>query len=312
MQTTTAHATRADSLTPHEFEFVRALLHERSAMVLEPHKQYLAESRLGLLAQAHGFADARAVLDAMRSDRTLQDAFVEGATINETSFFRDGHPFVAMQRHLLPAIARRRRASRQINVWCAACSSGQEPYSVAMLLHDHFAALRSWNVTIYATDLSKAMVARTREGVYSQIEVLRGLTPAALERHFDREGTAWRVRPHLRERVRSKQLNLTDPWHGLPQMDLVLLRNVLIYFDGATKDRTLERMGRQVREDGFLMLGGSETTFGTRGAFRRETHGRTAFYVRQAQNLTPAHRGTGTRYGFPGGAPHAGQGDLSR
>ncbi len=289
-----------DSLTQAEFEYVRVLLYERSAMVLEPHKQYLVESRLGPICQSQGFGDTHAFLSRMRSDRALQDAFVEGMTINETSFFRDGHPFAAMQRHLLPQIVQRRQQSRQINIWCAACSSGQEPYSVAMLIRDHFSMLSGWNVSIYATDLSKAMVARTREGVYSQIEVMRGLKPTILDRHFEQNGTMWRVRPELKRMVKSKQLNLTDDWPGLPEMDLVLLRNVLIYFDGTTKEQILHKMTDHVREGGYLMLGGSETTFGMRGAFERETAGRTAFYVRKAQNLTPAHRGTGARYTFMG------------
>ncbi len=288
------------SLTPPDFEFVRALLYERSAMVLEPHKQYLVESRLGPISQSQGFDDSHTFLARMRSDRALQDAFVEGMTINETSFFRDGHPFAAMQQRLLPEIIRRHQQSRKITIWCAACSSGQEPYSVAMLLRDHFPQLAGWNVTIFATDLSKAMVARTREGVYSQIEVMRGLKPTVLSRHFEKQDTMWRVRPELRQMVKSKQLNLTDPWPGLPQMDIVLLRNVLIYFDGQTKERILQQMTSTVREGGYLMLGGSETTFGMRGAFERETAGRTAFYVRKPQNLTPAHKGTGTRYAFMG------------
>jgi chemotaxis protein methyltransferase CheR len=300
MLTTVASSARRGTLSPPEFEFVRSLLYERSAMVLEPHKQYLAESRLGPIALSQGYEDASAFLADMHSNRDLQDAFVEGMTINETSFFRDGHPFAAMQQHLLPSIVRRRQQSRQINIWCAACSSGQEPYSVAMLLRDHFSALRGWKITIYATDLSKAMVARTREGVYSQIEVMRGLKPSVLDRHFTQEGTMWRVRPELREMVRSKQLNLTDAWHGMPEMDFVLLRNVLIYFDGPTKEKVLEQMSTRVREGGFLMLGGSETTFGLRGAFERETHDRTAYYVRKAKTLTPMHRGTGTRYAFMG------------
>ncbi len=269
------------SLGAPDFEFIRNLLYTRSAMVVEPHKAYLVESRLSqLLRDKFAGHTQESLLVAMRTDRRLQDAFVEAMTVNETSFFRDIHPFETLKDHLIPDLMQQRSVSRVLNVWCGASSSGQEPFSLAMLLHDAFPQLRAWAVKILATDLSQEMVTRTRLGTYSRIEVVRGLTPDLLKRHFVPVGDQFQVRAELRRMVEARALNLIADWGALPKLDLVCLRNVLIYFDARTKHSIIEKMAGVIRPGGVLMLGGSETVFGLDAQFRREVHGRTMYYRR--------------------------------
>ncbi len=277
-----SRATRSDpSFSAADFEFVRNLLYTRSAMVVEPHKAYLVESRLTqLLRDTFTTHTRESMLAAMRHDRRLQDAFVEAMTVNETSFFRDTHPFESLKDHILPDLLQQRRISRVLNVWCAASSSGQEPYSLAMLLRDAFPSLASWTVKILATDLSQEMVMRTKLGTYSRIEVVRGLTPDLLKRHFLPMGEQFQVKADLRRLVEARAVNLIGPWPSMPKMDLVCLRNVLIYFDAKTKRAIIDQMADVIKPGGVLMLGGAETVFGLDTSFTREVHGRTMVYRR--------------------------------
>ncbi len=264
-----------------DFAFIRDLLYTRSALVVEPHKAYLIESRITqLLREAFTSHTRESLLAAMRHDRRLQDAFVEAMTVNETSFFRDTHPFVSLKDHIIPDLSRQRYISRVLNIWCAASSSGQEPYSLAMLLRDAFPGLASWSVKILATDLSQEMVMRTRLGTYSRLEVVRGLTPDLLKRHFLPVGDSFQIKADLRRLVEAKTVNLIAPWPAMPKMDLVCLRNVLIYFDAKTKRTVIDKMADVIRPGGILMLGGSETVFGLDASFSREVHGRSMYYRR--------------------------------
>jgi chemotaxis protein methyltransferase CheR len=258
-------------MTDQEFDLVRKLLHEQSAIVLDAGKQYLVESRLGPLLQERNLKSIGDLIARLRSEpgNGLRREIVEAMVTTESSFFRDHHPFEALRKVVIPDLIARRREERRLTIWCAASSTGQEPFSVALLLREHFPELSGWKVTLLATDLSREVLARAREGRYSQIEVNRGLPAALLVKHFEQQGTHWQLKPALRSLVDFQEINLAQPWPVLPRMDLVLLRNVMIYFDVETKKSILGRLARLLKPDGYLMLGGAETTLNLDDSYRR-------------------------------------------
>ncbi len=253
------------TLAPDTFAFVADLVGRRSAIRLDPGKEYLVESRLGPMARERG-------LDVDEYVRRLRAApaedqlatVVEAMTTNETSWFRDIAPFAALRPHVLPML-RAAGVTDRVRIWSAACSTGQEPYSILMALSDGFDVP---SVEVVATDLNEQVLARAREGAYSQLEINRGLPAAMLVRHFDRVGAHWRVRADLRAKVQFRRHNLLDVPPPGP-FDLVFLRNVLIYFDLATKRAVLSRIARVLRPGGFLVLGAAETTLGVHDGFER-------------------------------------------
>jgi len=253
------------------FEYIAQLVQRRSAIVLEPEKNYLIEARLSPVARANGFESVEelAASLAQSSFNSLHRRVVEAMTTNETSFFRDLYPFEALRRSVVPELLVTRAPERRIDIWCAACSSGQEPYSVAMLLKEHFPTLAGWKVSIIATDLSTAMLGRARAGRYSQLEVNRGLPAPLLVKYFTKVETDWVIRDDIRHAVEYREMNLAESWPLLPAMDVVFLRNALIYFDVATKKDILQRMRRTLRPNGMLFLGGAETTLGLSDDFER-------------------------------------------
>jgi chemotaxis protein methyltransferase CheR len=256
-------------LSPAELDYVRGLVKERSANVLEGDKAYLAEARLLPVAQREGFrsvSELVAHLSGPASDGLRQRA-AEAMTINETSFFRDARPFEALRTAVLPELLRRRAAERRLAVWSAACASGQEPYSVALLLREHFPELAAWDVRLLATDICAAVLERARQGLYTQAEVNRGLPAALLVRYFRREGLDWQLDDAVRRTVELRRLNLVEPWPPLPAFDVVSLRNVLLYFDVPTRKQVLAAVRRALRPDGYLFLGGAETTLRLDDAF---------------------------------------------
>ena len=254
-------ATTVPSISDAEFQYVRDLVHEAAAIVIDPTKRYLIESRLGPLARAEGLDLSQLIAGAQRDPRSRHHHdIVEAMTTNETSWYRDVHPFEALKTTVLPALIERRRTERSLTIWSAACSTGQEPYTIAMVLRDEFPELASWNVRIVATDLSRVAVARAQEGRYSQLEVNRGLPARQLAAHFVREGASWSVNPALRSMVQFDTANLIGSWPSMPQVDIVMLRNVMIYFDVDTKRRILDRLRGVMRPDGYLFLGNAETT----------------------------------------------------
>jgi chemotaxis protein methyltransferase CheR len=268
------------TLTASEFDYIRRLVLEESAIVLEEDKQYLVESRLLPLARREGFdsiASMVAWLGAKKYDG-LQHKVVEAMTTNETSFFRDYHPFEALRKSILPELMTRRALSKELNFWCAACSSGQEPYSLAIVLQEYFPSLFNWGVRIIASELSAEMLARAREGHYSQLEVNRGLPATLLIKYFRQRGSDWQIREDIRRRVEFQILNLADAWPLLPPMDVVLMRNVLIYFGLDTKKKILGKVRHLLKPDGFLFLGGAETTFNLDDSFERVQFDRTICY----------------------------------
>lgn len=250
-------------MTRDDLIYVADLVKARSGIVLTPEKAYLIESRLQPLARLRGLGDLDGLVAALRRDVPgLADTVVEAMTTNESLFFRDQRPFEQFRRLVLPKLLQARSASRKIRIWSAACSSGQEPYSLAMLLCEEAPKLAGWTVEILGTDLSKAMVERARAGAYSQFEVQRGMPPAMLARHFTRDGDKWAASAALRSMLRFRTFNLLDDPSPLGTFDVVLCRNVLIYFDHATKGRILDRLAGRLNPEGTLYLGGSETVFG--------------------------------------------------
>lgn len=258
-------------MTPKTFGYIRQLVLARSAIVLEPGKEYLVESRLAPLAKVHGFVSLDDFADAMAAAPfgTMHRQTVEAMTTNETSFFRDIHPFDALKKTLIPEILARKAASRQLNIWCAAASSGQEPYSVAMLLREHFPELASWKITFIATDLSNAVLAKARSGRYGQLEVNRGLPAPLMVKYFTKDGTEWIIRDDIRSMIDFRELNLIEKWPLMPVFDIVMIRNVLIYFDIPTKKQILKNIRQVMSPNGILMLGGAETTMGLDDQFER-------------------------------------------
>jgi len=259
------------------FTFVADLVRKRSAIQLEPGKEYLVESRLLPLARRAGLAGVDEYVRGLRTaPRPLEyERVVEALTTNETSWFRDVTPFQSLTRHIVPELISKHPSMRALKVWSAACSTGQEPYSIAMAL---LASAPELAVTITATDLSEKVIERGRTGRFSQLEVNRGLPAAMLVRHFSRVGIEWEVSQQVREAVAFSRHNLmhTPPAGG--PFDIVFLRNVLIYFDLATKQEVLRRVQAVVRPGGFLLLGGAETTIGVDDAWERVPVGRSSVY----------------------------------
>ncbi len=244
------------------FGEIAALLRRRAGIVLTPDKGYLLETRLGPVLARFGLASHTALGAKLRTlpGEVLERAVVEALTTHESSFFRDGKPF----EHLaaaLPRLAASRPAGTPIRIWSAACSTGQEAYSVAMLAEESRPHLGARRVEILGTDVSAEIVARARDGLYTQFEVQRGLPVRLLVRHFVQEGTRWRISDALRAAVRFEEGNLL----GTPppgRFDVIFCRNVLIYFDAPTKTRVLDTLARQLVPDGVLYLGGAETVLG--------------------------------------------------
>jgi chemotaxis protein methyltransferase CheR len=269
-----------DFMTDQDFDYIRKLLRERSAIVLEADKRYLVESRLTPLARRLNLGSIANLVAQVRAQfaNGLVAQIVEAMVTTETSFFRDHNPFEALRKVVIPDLIRRRAARQRLNVWCAASSTGQEPYSVALLLREHFPELARWKVSLLASDISREMLARAREGRYNQVEVNRGLPAALLIRYFDQRGTEWQLKEEVRAAVDFREINLSRPLPPLPPLDLVLLRNVMIYFDVETKKTILRGIGRLIERDGYLLLGGAETTFNLDDSWKRVEQLKAGFY----------------------------------
>jgi len=267
-------------VNPADFEFIRRFVLQHSAIVLDETKEYLVTSRLEPLAKREVSGSIDELVRRLRTKAwgDLHTQVVEAMTTNETSFFRDGGPFEALRRQILPAIIKRAESTRQLDIWSAASSSGQEAFSIGMLLDHHFPALGNWRVQILGTDLAAGMVQRARAGVFKQLEVNRGLPAAMLIKYFEREGIDWKIKDVIRRRTTFQQMSLTEPWTSIPQMDVVFLRNVLIYFDVSTKRQILERVRRVLRPDGALFLGSGETTLNLDDRFQPVQFEKTIYY----------------------------------
>ena len=257
-------------MTPLDYEFLRKCLKERSGLVLSSDKQYLVESRLLPVVRRADFGSLGELVGALRRGdaEALMTAVVEAMMTNESLFFRDKTPFDHFRTTVMPALTAARAGSRRIRIWCAAASTGQEPYSLAMALKDMEQDLVGWRIELLATDISNEVLEKARHGLYSQFEVQRGLPIALLIKHFSQFGEAWQIAPEIRRMVKYQQLNLLSDFSHLGTFDLVFCRNVLIYFDQPTKTDLLDRLAKMVASDGFLVLGAAETVVGLTDRFK--------------------------------------------
>ena len=256
-------------MTSGDFNYIRELVRKQAALSLEPGKEYLVESRLEPLARHEGFPSYHQMVTSLRVGpiRDLHRKVVEAMTTNETSFFRDPRVFGMLSKSILPALVAARSSERSLTIWCAGCATGQEPYSLAMLLNDHRPSLEGWNVRIIASDISRDVIARAQAGRYSQSEVNRGLPANQLVKYFRKDGSAWEIRPEIRRMVEFRELNLIHPWPRLAGIQLVLMRNVMIYFDVETRKSILARTSLLLDPGGYLLLGGAETTINLDDSF---------------------------------------------
>lgn len=264
------------------FEYLKNFLQEKAAIVLHAGKEYLVETRLNPLVHKEGFKTLDDMIAAMRArpGQGLHQRVIDAMTTNETLFFRDLHPFEALKKTILPELLVKRAAEKQLNIWCMASSSGQEPYSIAMLLREAFPLVVSnWKVFLLASDISDEMLEKTRQGRYTQFEVNRGLPVAYLAKYFEKKSPDWHLKEAVRKMVTVQKINLIHTWPALPRMDLIFLRNVLIYFDVATKRNILAQVKKSLKPDGYLFLGGSESTIGVDDSFERLSAEK-AFYHR--------------------------------
>jgi chemotaxis protein methyltransferase CheR len=257
-------------VTPLDYDFLRKLLKRRSGLVLSADKQYLVESRLLPVARRIGLASLSALVAELQGQKaeSLIVEVVEAMMTNESFFFRDKIPFEHFRETIIPALLTARTAQRRLRIWCAAASTGQEPYSLAMCLRELAPQIAGWRIDILATDLSNEVLEKARAGIYSQFEVQRGLPIQMLVKYFTQIGEAWQIAPDLRAMVQFRPLNLLSDFTNLGVFDVVFCRNVLIYFDHDTKVSVLNRLARLVDRDGYLVLGAAETVVGLTDVFK--------------------------------------------
>jgi len=265
-------------LNSQDFEFVVQLLHQRAGIVLTADKLYLMENRLAPVARKEGLPSIDDLITVVRSrrDERLIAHLIDAMTTHETSFFRDRAAFAHIREVILPGLGQARRGGR-IRIWSAGCSTGQEAYSIAMLLDQDRGLTGGAPVEIVASDLSESCLDRARQGLFTQFEVQRGLPIQMLMHYFTQQGDHWRISERLRQMVSFRKMNLMDPVYRLGEFDIILCRNVLVGFDGPTQAAVLERLAGAVTPGGFLMLGGAETIAGRSGAFEM-TEGRSNLF----------------------------------
>lgn len=251
-------------MTPQDFQLLSTMLHERSGLALTPEKVYLLESRLLPIAHKWQLEGMEGLLNKLRRNPefTLLEDITEAMTTNETLFFRDTNPFNILRDTLLPTLAAERRQQGKIRIWSAACSSGQEPYSISMILEEEKPKYPTFSFDILATDLSREILAKAQEGLYSQFEVQRGLPIQLLTKYFTKENERWRIASKIRNMVQFRQFNLLHDPVNFGKFDIIFCRNVLIYFDAQTKAKIIDRMANILAPDGYLLLGGSESLLG--------------------------------------------------
>jgi chemotaxis protein methyltransferase CheR len=277
-------------VTPQDFEYLRKLLREHSGLALSADKQYLLESRLLPIArkvEVNGLAGLTQRLRAPGAEALLAEV-VEAMTTNETFFFRDKLPFDLFSDTMLPALLTARAAQRRVRIWCAACSTGQEPYSLAMILKQMGPKLAGWRFEILATDLSGEVLEKAKAGLYTQFEVQRGLPIQMLVKYFTQIGDRWELSREIRDMVQLRPINLLRDFSNLGTFDIVFCRNVLIYFDQALKTTILERIARMLEPDGFMVLGAAETVVGLTDAFKPHADKRGLYTVAKTSKVPSA------------------------
>lgn len=252
-----------------DFDIYKDILKEKSGLVVTQDKAYLLESRLTPVAAKWNFSSLDMMTANLRGvpEPKLINDIVEAMTTNETSFFRDMRPFDTFRDVVMPYLLQSRIHERKFRIWCAAASSGQEPYSLAMLLKSQKNQFSRWNIEMVATDISNDILEAARRGLYSQFEVQRGLPVQFLLEHFKQVEDRWQISDDIKRMVQYKQFNLLDSMAGFGQLDVIFCRNVLIYFDETDKADIFARLAKQLKDDGFLFLGGSETVIGITDQF---------------------------------------------
>jgi chemotaxis protein methyltransferase CheR len=290
-------------MTPDEFGYLRDLLKERSGLVVTEEKQYLLETRLMPLARKSGVHNMSELIAALRAPdgEPLRKQATEAMTINESFFFRDKMPFENFENIMVPTLTGARGARRQLRIWSAAASTGQEPYSLAIQVREMEDWLAGWNVEILGTDISAEVLEKARSGLYSQFEVQRGMPIQKLVQYFQQNGSLWQIDSALRAMVRYEQFNLLDDFSRFGTFDIVFCRNVLIYFDADTKRDILARIARQMAPDGYLVLGAAETVLGIAEDFTPVPEAR-GLYALNGQGAPAKPNGAGS---LAQGAPAA-------
>ena len=278
-------------MSPAEYDYLRQFLKSRSGLVLSNEKQYLIESRLLPVARKAGLQSIAALVAKLKEPRetVLAEAVVEAMTTNESFFYRDKTPFEHFTQMMMPELLKARASQKKIRIWCAAASTGQEPYTLAMCLKEMESKLAGWRIEILGTDISNEVLDRARAGTYTQFEVQRGLPIQLLLKYFTQQGESWTISPQLRSMVQWKKFNLLDSFAGFGQFDIVFCRNVLIYFDQTTKVDILGRISKIMEPDGYLVLGAAETVVGLTDAFKPAPD-RRGLYVPAAAIAQPAPR----------------------
>ena len=256
-------------MTPLDYDYLRKLLKERSGLVLSADKQYLVESRLTPLVRKAGLQSLGELVQKLKgsNERQVVDV-VEAMTTNESFFFRDKIPFDHFRDAIIPGLKAARARERRLRIWCAAASTGQEPYSLAMILKEMREKIAGWRIDMLGTDLSVEVLEKAKAGIYSQFEVQRGLPIQMLVKYFTQTGDTWQIAPEIRAMVQYRMFNLLGDFASLGSFDVVFCRNVLIYFDQETKIGVLNRIAKLLTPDGYLVLGAAETVVGLTDAFK--------------------------------------------
>ena len=270
---------------------ISSIVHRRAGIVLGREKDYLIDTRLAPIARQFGHLSIEKLVDQIRRGHPeAEEAAIEAMTTNETLFFRDKQPFEHFANLVIPNLLQRRPPGSTIRIWCAACSSGQEPYSIAMLADELVPKLGSSRVSILATDLSKAMVSRAKAGIYSQFEIQRGLPTRFLQKHFQPDGLTWRIDGRLTERIDFRSANLLEDFSYLGRFDVIFCRNLLIYFDEARKKDILHRLSRSLAPDGYVFLGAAETVIGINQDLQPHAVAKALYVLRDSEEAQQSTR----------------------
>lgn len=264
-----------------DFQYIADVISREAGIVLEEKKAYLVDARLTRLVREEGVTTPTEVIAKLRSNPTsdLRRKIIDAMTTNETFFFRDTALFDGLRTTVFPKLIAQRAKTKTLNIWCAACSTGQEPYSVAMLLHKHFPELNHWHVRIFASDISQTVLQVAKAGSYNQLDISRGLPKDMLDRYFTQAGQAWVVKDELKKWIEFRQVNLKQPFTGVTGLDMIFVRNVLYYFAQTTKADILNRMAKLLPPDGMVLLGGTESVTGITEELERVQFGTANVYI---------------------------------
>ncbi len=282
-------------MRPEDFDLISGILKTRSGLILSPEKVYLLESRLTPIARAKGLETLDDLINEIRLHRkeALLSEITEAMTTNESFFFRDNTPFDLFKDKVLPELIKRNAQTKKIKIWCAAASTGQEPYSIAMIVKEMGAKLEGWDIEIFGTDLSNKVLEKAKVGLYSQFEVQRGMPIKYLMKHFAQVGEMWQISEELKGMVKFKPMNLLDNYMGFHNYDVVFCRNVLIYFEPDMKTKVLEKVRKAMKPDGTLFLGAAETVLGITDKFKPVTGSRGMYHTTDVSDALSSSLRTG-------------------